>query len=63
MKGFWAFLLALVWKILGWQVSQGKPTAQDGQGAGELENKFDEDLKKEGWDDPKARITDPRPKP
>ena len=59
MKGFWVFLLALVWKILGWQVKTSKPTMQEGQGPGEEEKKLKEQIKKDGWDDEKSNITDP----
>ena len=59
MKGFWVFLLALVWKILGWQVKKSKPTMQEGQGSGEEEKKLKEQIKKEGWDDEKSSVTDP----
>ena len=62
MKGFWVFLLALVWKILGWQVKTSKPTMQEGQGAGEEEKKLKEQIKKEGWDDEKSNITNPSSK-
>lgn len=63
MKGFWAFLSGLILSILGWIVKKSEPTVQDGQGPGELEQQLDEQIKKDGWDDPKADITDPRPKP
>lgn len=59
MKAFWAFILALVWKMLGWQVNATKHNQQDGQGPGDLENDLNEQIKKDGWDDEKAHITDP----